>query len=348
MSRILNPKALGIIFLVLALMIGSRILVPVPLPGIQLPAEVPLRIGSLPLANTIIATLIADVIVLALAFGATRRMDLVPRGLQNVMEWIIEAWYNLAQDIAGPNAHKFFPWAMTIFLFLLVANWMEFIPGVDSIGVIESHANVSSHDASSPGGAEVEDSEVLPHYIVKSLLPGLSTIIGRQYQPTAAQYEEAHHALESGNRAEALPKTPEGERAGILVPFVRAAATDLNLTLALALVAVLMTQIYGVQALGAGYFSKFFNLKGGGMGLFVSIMELISEFSKILSFAFRLFGNIFGGQVLLFVMIFLVPFLLPLPFMALELFVGAIQAFVFGMLILIFFAGAVVSHDDHH
>lgn len=342
MSRILNPKVLGTILILLLILLGSRILMPVPLPGIQLPAEIPLRIGGIPLPNTFIATLLADAVLLLLALAATRKMALVPRGLQNVMEWLIEAWYNLSEDIAGPNARKFFPWAMTFFLFLVVANWMELIPGVDSIGVLESHSSPTSHALSSPGGEAVVDSEVMPHFAVRELIPGaVSTLVYKGHQPTAEEYESAHEA-------HVLPKNPDGEPVAVLVPFVRAAATDLNLTLGLALVAMFMTQVYGARALGAGYFTKFFNLKAGGMGLFVSIMELISEFSKILSFAFRLFGNIFGGQVLLFVMAFLVPLLLPLPFMGLELFIGAIQAFVFGMLVLIFFAGAVVSHDDHH
>ena len=109
-----------------------------------------------------------------------------------------------------------------------------------------------------------------------------------------------------------------------------------------------------MQALGGSYFRKFFLPNMTGMvviDLFVGILELISEFAKIISFTFRLFGNVFAGAVLLFVMSFLVPFIVPLPFYGLEVFVGFMQAFVFAILTLIFMSMAVVGHgpdSDHH
>ena len=115
---------------------------------------------------------------------------------------------------------------------------------------------------------------------------------------------------------------------------------------------MVLVQYYGISALGRKYFKKFFNFGGKGfMGAIfgvVGILELISEIAKIISFAFRLFGNIFAGEVLLAVMAFLVAFLLPMPFYGLELFVGFIQAFVFMMLAVVFFSTAMVGHDDHH
>ncbi len=342
MSRILNPKVLGAVAVVLIAMIGSSFIAPVPLPGIQLPAEI-VHLGPLALPNTFIHTLVADLIILGVAFAATRNLSLVPSGLQNVMEWAIEGFYNLTEDVAGDNARKFFPWIMTIFLIVLVPNWMELIPGVDSIGLLESHAALSAHTENSPGGDEVVEGEgILPHYAVKPIIPGvIHTIVKDEYTPTVEEYEHAHHD-------HVLPTNEAGEEVAVLVPFLRASATDLNFTLALALISMVMVQVFGVQALGGSYFSKFFNFKGGFMGFFVGIIELISEFAKILSFAFRLFGNIFGGQVLLFVMAFLVPWLLPVPFYGLEIFVGFIQAFVFAMLTLVFFAVAVISHQDEH
>jgi F-type H+-transporting ATPase subunit a len=152
---------------------------------------------------------------------------------------------------------------------------------------------------------------------------------------------------EAAHEEHTLPTNEEGQEVGVLVPFLRAAATDLNFTLALAIISMFMVQFYGIQALGLGYFSKFINLKGGAMGFIVGIIETISEIAKVISFAFRLFGNIFAGQVLLFVMAFLVPWLLPIPFYGLELFVHFIQALVFALLTLVFFSGAVVSHDEH-
>ncbi len=144
----------------------------------------------------------------------------------------------------------------------------------------------------------------------------------------------------------------------VLVPFLRAANTDLNTTLALALISVVMTQVYSIQALGlGGYLGKFIQTKRMGernpMGIidtFVGVLEAIAEFAKIISFAFRLFGNIFAGAVLLFVMGFLIPFVFPgvMIFYGLELFVGAIQALVFMMLTFVFISAATAAHGEGH
>jgi F-type H+-transporting ATPase subunit a len=109
-----------------------------------------------------------------------------------------------------------------------------------------------------------------------------------------------------------------------------------------------MTQVYGIQALGAGsYFSKFLNLKGGFIGIFVGLLEAIGEVARVLSFSFRLFGNIFAGEVLLATMAFLIPWVAAVPFMGLELFVGLIQALIFAMLTLVFMTMATMSHEGH-
>jgi F-type H+-transporting ATPase subunit a len=108
-----------------------------------------------------------------------------------------------------------------------------------------------------------------------------------------------------------------------------------------------MIEFFGVQALGLSYFTRFFNLKEGGLGFFVSLIELISEISRIISFAFRIFGNIFGGEVILIVMSFLLGYVLPLPFYGFELFVAFIQAVIFAVLTLVFMSIAVVAHGGH-
>ena len=132
------------------------------------------------------------------------------------------------------------------------------------------------------------------------------------------------------------------------VPLFRSPASDLNFTLALALIAVTLVNILGAAAIGIkGRLSVFFNFKGP-IDFFIGILELVSEFAKIISFSFRLFGNVFAGEVLLAIMAFLVPYLVPLPFMFLEIFVGFIQAFIFGMLTLVFVAMAIVSHGAEH
>ncbi|MBI4065435.1 F0F1 ATP synthase subunit A [Candidatus Gottesmanbacteria bacterium] len=127
------------------------------------------------------------------------------------------------------------------------------------------------------------------------------------------------------------------------VPLLRGATADLNTTLALALVSVVAIQYYGFRTLGFHYGGRFINIKNP-IYFFVGILEILSDISKVISFAFRLFGNIFAGEVLLTVMAFLMPFIVPLPFLMLELFVGFIQALVFSMLTAVFL-NVAVSHD---
>jgi len=135
----------------------------------------------------------------------------------------------------------------------------------------------------------------------------------------------------------------------IFTPIFRSANTDLNTTLALALVSVTLTQIFGIAAIGFfKYAGKFINFKSF-TGFFVGILELVSETAKIISFAFRLFGNIFAGEVLLIVITFLIPYVMPIPFYALEIFVGFIQALVFSMLTLVFMTVATIDpHEAEH
>ena len=127
---------------------------------------------------------------------------------------------------------------------------------------------------------------------------------------------------------------------GEKVHLFRGPTADLNTTIALALVSVFMVQYYGLRSLGLKvHLSKYFDFRSP-IQFFVGILELISEFTRILSFSFRLFGNIFAGEVLLLVIGFLVPLLATTPFIALEIFVGFIQAFVFSMLTLVFVSNA--------
>ncbi len=154
---------------------------------------------------------------------------------------------------------------------------------------------------------------------------------------------------------------------GEIIPILRSPSSDLNFTVGLALISVGLTQYYGIRANGVlGYFGRFINIKGfirfigaltgrvqanpfgalfmGAIDFFMGLIELISEVAKILSFSFRLFGNVFAGEVLLLIIPFLVSFLVPLPFMGLELFVAFIQAFVFAVLTLAFMSTATAVH----
>jgi F-type H+-transporting ATPase subunit a len=255
----------------------------------------------LPITNSLLMTIIVDLLLIATIIFGTRNMQLIPRGFQNTLEALFEAFYNFAQGIDRKNVAKFLPVCATIFFFFLYANFVALIPGVGSVGTCVAEAPAEGAQAA------VE----APQPSIFSGLPG---------------YCGAGH---------------------VLIPALRAPAADLNITFAFALVAVAMVQVVGFQALGRGYLTKFFNFREGFMGAFVGIMELISEIARILAFAFRMFGNIFAGEVILVVMSFLFPFLLPLPFYGLEVFVAAIQAVIFSILTMVFMSIAVIGHEGH-
>ncbi|MDO8500121.1 MAG: F0F1 ATP synthase subunit A [bacterium] len=130
----------------------------------------------------------------------------------------------------------------------------------------------------------------------------------------------------------------------VFVPFFRSTASDINFTLALAIISVVATQVLGVTAIGFfKYIGKYITFKGP-IAFFVGILEIVSEIAKMISFSFRLFGNIFAGEVLLIIIGLLVPYVVPLPFLILEIFVGFIQALVFAMLTMVFISIATVEH----
>lgn len=280
-----------------------------PPPHVELAAEALLENGPKWFTNGLLTTLLVDLIIILMAVFAVSRMKEVPGAWQNIVEMLVEGMWNLTQSIAGhgsANSRKFFPWVITIFIFVLVSNYIGLLPGFGSIGIY--HSPAESH----------------------------------------AQTELGNQLAMAGAEAVAVAAAEE-EGKPVLVPLFRSPSADLNMTLALALISVFMTQFYGVQALGIRYFTKFFkNPFKDGMGAVVGFFELIAEISKIISFSFRLFGNIFAGEVVLLVMAFLVTFLLPSIFYGLELFIGFIQALVFMLLTLAFFTMATVSHDDHH
>jgi len=128
------------------------------------------------------------------------------------------------------------------------------------------------------------------------------------------------------------------------MPLFRAVTADLNMTFALAIIAIIMNQYFSIRFIGVKkYFHRFINFSSP-INFFVGILEIISEFSKILSFSFRLFGNVFAGEVLLAVMYYLVPFAVPIPFLLMEIFVGLMQAFVFSLLFVVFVKVSVAEH----
>ncbi len=140
----------------------------------------------------------------------------------------------------------------------------------------------------------------------------------------------------------ALTYAHDGEH---VAPVFRSVHSDLNMTLALAILAFILIEAIGFMTLGfKKYAGKFFNFHSIG-GFFLGLLEFISETMRLVSFSFRLFGNIFAGAVLISVIMFFVPYLIPIPFVAFELFVGLMQAAIFTLLTLFFVKLAITEHS---
>lgn len=258
-------------------------------------AETIAHLGPLPITNAMVNSTLVALFLVAVSFALRKKNALVPRGIQNVGEALVEFMVKQAEGVTGSRekAVKFLPLSGAIFLFVLLNNWFGLLPGTGSIGV----------------------------------------------------YELMHGELE-------------------LVPILRSAGSDLNLTVAIAVLSVMATNVLGVAAVGLfAHLNKFINLKNFvdafkkkgiaeiAIGLFVAvaeflvgIIELVSEVAKVFSLSLRLFGNVFAGEVLLTVIAGLFAYFLPLPFMALELLVGVIQATVFAMLVLVYATVASSAH----
>jgi len=246
---------------------------------IFLSAEPLFFIGTYPFTNTFLVSLIAVCVIAAGSYFISRKYAKVPGATQGIVEMVYEGLMDLMDSVLGnkKKSEQYLPFVATIFIFILVSNWLGILPGVGSIGLVEEIDNHRS-----------------------------------------------------------------------FTPLLRSPASDLNFTLALAVLTVVTVNVFGIMAIGAWkHASKFLNFSSP-INFFVGILEFISEIARMISFAFRLFGNVFAGEVLLIVIAFLAPFVAPVPFFFLEIFVGFIQAFVFAMLALVFIAIATVEHGEEH
>ena len=232
-------------------------------------------LGPLPITNTMLVSFLVTAVLAVFAILVGRNVRLVPAGMQNFTEFIIESVYQMTEDIAHSRAKVFFPYLMTFFLFIITANWLGLLPGFGTVGFYEHH---------------------------------------------------------------------DGKE--IFVPFFRSINSDLNMTLSLALISVVLTHIFAVKYLGIlNYLKRWVSLNP--IFLFVGILEIVSEFTKVVSLSFRLFGNIFAGEIVLSTMATIFAFVLPLPFYFLETIVGFVQAAVFMMLTLVFMSLLSEKHAEH-
>jgi len=326
-----NRLRLAIVALVILILAGF-VFLRGPTPHIQIKPETLYSFWKINITNTMATSWLVVALMIALVYLASRRWELVPRGVQNLLEAIIEGFYNLVVSIAGEkNGRRFFPVVATIFFFVLFANWFSLFPIFNVIGLGQE----SEH------GFVMERTDLGPlptTYVGLSSLDQLSGQTIDEDDPEAAQKAEEER--------------DKGNFVGELRPFLRGINTDLNTPLALAIMSAIFVEFWGISTLGFfTYGGKFFNFGGllrgirrlslgqlfeGVVDAFVGLLELASEAVRLVSFTFRLFGNMFAGEVVILMFTFLIPLVLTLPFYALELFVGLIQAFIFALLTLVF------------
>jgi F-type H+-transporting ATPase subunit a len=262
---------------------------------VTLYAEQITHIGPLPVTNSLITSWVAVFVIVVIAITLRLKIKQIPKGIQNFFEIMLSGALSLCDQVTGNRkiSQKVFPLAFTIFMFVLVNNWLGILP-LGGFGLIE-----------------------------------------------------------------------KGSEGSAFIPFIRSGTADINTTLALSLMAVIGANIFGIISIGVWKtFNKYVNLKSLGsmvtkvrkeptvlvvapVTFFVGVLELIGEFAKIASLSFRLFGNVFAGEVLLLSMSALLAYGLPIPFLFLEIFVGVIQAFIFAILVLVYFTIASQDHDEH-
>jgi F-type H+-transporting ATPase subunit a len=236
-------------------------------------SEIIFYIGAFPVTNTILDTLLVDILIIVAVLYLSRKIALVPNNFfQSLMEYVVETFYGLTESISQNYAGKIFPYFMSFFLFILLINWSSLIPGVGTIGFWEKNE---------------------------------------------------------------------------LMPLFRGATSDLNMTLGLALVSLIATHTLSIKTVGIKkYLSRYFSFNP--INLYVGILEIISEITKVVSLSFRLFGNIYAGEVVLATVSSIFAFIAPLPFLALEVIVGVVQALVFSMLTMVSMAILTTSHEQSH
>ena len=295
---------------------GFQIFPAIEKPHVSLAAEKLFSIGPLTVTNSMLTMVIVMIGLVVFFLIATRRIAsgnraaqlAAPTGAQNFAETVIELLLGLIEGTAGKRLGRQ--------IFPLIATLFLFILTANYAGLLPGVGTIGFYESHSAGGEQHRAPVVV----------------------AAAPGGEAPVAL--ANAAE------EGEK--ILVPFFRAPNADLNMTIAMALIAVVTVQALAIRAHGIGHYLKEFIAPP------IPLLHLIGEFSRIISLSARLFGNVFGGEVLLAVIIALTVGLvglagvIPAIFYGLELFFGLIQAVLFAILTLIYIAVAAAGHDDHH
>jgi F-type H+-transporting ATPase subunit a len=290
---------------------------------IEIAAETLFKIGPIPITNSMLTMFIVMAGIILVGWWIARKAQPIPGYAQGTVEVIIEFLLGLVEGTAGrKEGRRVFPLIGALFIFILIANYSGLLPGVGTIGKWETE--------------EVADGQTTEGTHEEGALQIASTLFA---VPTAAQEEESAET------------TGEVHEEKVLVPFFRAPNADLNMTLAMALVTFFAVQVRGFSV--NGFVGRIKHL-ADPPALFP--LEVIAEFSRIISLSARLFGNILAGEVLLAIMyalanaikIAVIPIFFPVLFLGLELLFGAIQALVFALLTVVYIALAASGHEDEH
>jgi F-type H+-transporting ATPase subunit a len=328
MKKFLIGTLIALVFI--GVIVLGNYLFPVDQAAIEVAPEALFNIGPFTVTNAFFTSILLSLFILTSAFFIGRNLKEQPGGVQNIVEYTIEALDGLINTTAPKKwAATFFPILITIFIYLIFANWFSlFTPLWGSFGLVHPTDN----------GIPVEN--------VIFVTGGSESL----HHEEASGEDEAHPT--TGDTAADEEHGPQVK----IVPIFRAPSSDLNLTFALALMSMTLVQIFGVRERGFRYFGHFIRLDAfkknglvmGTIDFAVGLIEGISEFGKILSFSFRLFGNIFAGEVLLIVISSLITLFVVIIFLGFEIFVGLIQAFVFFILSLVFFSLATQHENEEH
>lgn len=316
---------------------------------ISIKPEVVFEIAGFPVTNSILASWILLVLFffIGLYFKKNARSD---SKIAFFIRFVLTKMREFFVPIAGRVGKDVFPVIASIFIFVLLSNWMGLLPGFGSIIVSaeDEHAPVSEEqmkDELPVEEVDIDEVEIVEE-TNKDATPSDQT--EDDHSETALTEDEDHDDVAVGATDDHSDDGQAADQQGdehhaAFIPVLRGGTADLNMTFALALVSFALIQFYGLRELKLGYIKKFINFNNP-LDFFIGILEIVSEISKIISFAFRLFGNIFAGEVLLVVIAFLVPVLASFPFLLLEVFVGVIQALVFAMLTAVFINLATSAH----
>lgn len=297
---------------------------------VEIAAETLFEIGPVAFTNSMLMMFLVMALILIVFTIVARRASMVPGRGQGVIELMVEFLLDLVEGTAGRRiGRRIFPLIAGIFIFILFANFSGLLPGVGTIVLVgdeeETHAEIADEEeAATSEEGEIADAAV----------------------QEGAEGEDAEHTT----GAVAASEEASDDHGPTRTPIFRPPTADLNMTLAMSLLTFVVVQIAGVSAHGVVG-----RIKHMADPPFLFPIELISELSRIISLAARLFGNVFAGEVLLGVMygmanaikIALVPVVFPVVFIGLEVLFGTIQALVFALLTLIYIALAAAGHDDH-